>query len=59
MYDVFEPDGTYLGEARVPRATTLMKVRGESAWGTRQGEAGEIYVVRLQVDRGAGSEARD
>jgi hypothetical protein len=33
-----------------------MIVRGESAWGTRQGEAGEIYVVRLRVERAADGE---
>lgn len=53
VYDVFEPDGTYLGEVRVPKGTRLIIVRGESAWGTRQGEAGEIYVVRLRVERAA------
>jgi hypothetical protein len=56
VYDVFEPDGTYLGEVRVPKGTRLSIVRGESAWGTRQGEAGEIYVVRLRVERAADGE---
>jgi hypothetical protein len=26
---------------------------GKSAWGTRQGDAGEIYVVRLRIERAA------
>ena len=49
VFDVFEPDGTYLGEVRVPSGTTLSVVRGEWAWGTRQGDSGETYVVRLKV----------
>ena len=49
VFDVFEPDGTYLGEVRVPRGTTLSVARGDVAWGTRQGDAGETYVVRLSV----------
>jgi len=52
VFDVFEPDGTYLGEVRVPKGTTLSIARGEVAWGTRQGDAGEIYVVRLSVQHG-------
>jgi len=50
VYDVFEPDGTYLGEVRVPKGTTLAIVRGDLAWGTRQGDAGKTYVVRLRVE---------
>ena len=51
VYDVFEADGTFLGEVRVPNATRLMLARGERAWGTRTGEDGEVYVVRLRVQR--------
>ncbi len=58
MYDVYEPDGTFLGEVRVPNATRLMLARGESAWGTRTGDDGEVYVVRLTVQRGAERTAR-
>lgn len=49
VYDVFEPEGTYLGEVRIPKGTSLMLTRGETAWGTRTGESGEIYVVRLRI----------
>jgi hypothetical protein len=47
VYDVFEPDGTYLGEVRVPDRTTLYVIRGMTAWGVRLGEFDEQYVVRL------------
>jgi hypothetical protein len=56
VFDVFEPDGTYLGEVRVPTGTTVMVARGETAWGTRQGESGEIYVVRLRLQHSANHE---
>ena len=56
VFDVFEPDGTYLGEVRVPTGTTVMVARGETAWGTRQGESGEIYVVRLRVQHATNHE---
>ncbi len=59
VYDVFEPDGTYLGEVRVPKGTSLMLVRGEQAWGTRTGEDGEVYVVRLRVEHDAVTAARE
>ena len=51
VYDVFEPDGTYLGEVHVPRHTGLDVIRGDTAWGTRTGEQGELHIVRLRVTR--------
>ncbi len=51
VYDVFEPDGRYLGEVHVPRHTSLDVIRGDSAWGTRTGDQGELYIVRLRVTR--------
>ena len=53
VYDIFEPDGTYLGEVRVPKGTRVMIARRDSTWGTRQGDAGEVYVVRLRIERAA------
>jgi hypothetical protein len=49
VYDVFEPDGTYLGEVRFPWLTTPLVVRGDTAWGVRRGEFGEQYIVRLVI----------
>ena len=50
VYDVFEPDGTFLGEVHVPKNTRLMLVRSETGWGSRQGDNGALYVVRLRID---------
>ena len=49
VYDVFEPDGTYLGEVRFPWRTSPLVVRGDTAWGVRQGEFDEQYIVRLVI----------
>ena len=51
VYDVYEPDGTYLGEVHVPPRTTLMVIRGDTVWGVRRGDLDEPYVVRLTMDR--------
>ena len=47
VYDVFEPDGTYLGEVRFPWRTAPLFVRGDTAWGVRGGEFDEQYIVRM------------
>ncbi|HSG00341.1 MAG TPA: hypothetical protein VLA20_04380, partial [Vicinamibacterales bacterium] len=56
VYDVFEPDGTYLGEVRFPWLTRPLVVRGDTAWGVRRGESGEDYIVRLVMSREASGE---
>jgi hypothetical protein len=48
-YDVFEPDGTFLGTVYVPRGIRLRIFRGDHVWGTRSGEFYEPQVVRLRV----------
>jgi hypothetical protein len=51
VYDVFEPDGTYLGEVRFPWSTWPLLVHGDTAWGVRRGDSDEQYVVRLVMGR--------
>jgi len=51
VYDVFEPDGTYLGQVRFPWRTVPLLIRGDTAWGVRLGDFGEQYVVRLVMAR--------
>lgn len=50
VFDVFEPDGTYLGEARVPRRTSLLVFGATRVWGIRRGEFDEQYVVRFGIE---------
>jgi hypothetical protein len=56
IFDVFEPDGTYLGEVRPPPRTTLSVFHGDTVWGIRRGEVDEQYIVRLRVDHSPSAE---
>jgi len=49
VWDVFEEDGTYLGEVRAPPRSFLSVFGREQVWGTREGEQGETYVVRFRM----------
>jgi sugar lactone lactonase YvrE len=51
VFDVFEPDGTYLGEVHLPPRTRASIFRGDTIWGIRTGELDEQYVVRLEISR--------
>ncbi len=49
VYDVFEVDGTFLGEVRFP-ANHEPRLFGDGyVWAIRRGEFGEEYLVRLRV----------
>jgi len=49
VFDVFERDGTYLGEVRVPSRTTLMAFSWETVWALQQGQFDETSVVRFRL----------
>jgi hypothetical protein len=49
LFDVFEPDGTYVGQVSVPYEVRLLAVRGDTAWGTTP-ENGVQMVVRYRID---------
>lgn len=49
IYDVFEPDGRYLGPVAVPDGVTLHIMRGDRVWGVAKGESDEEYVVRYRL----------
>lgn len=50
-FDVFEPDGDYLGAVMVPGRTTIRWFGSDLFYGTRFGENDEQYVVRLRLTR--------
>jgi hypothetical protein len=52
VYDVFSPEGAYLGDVRVPDRVTIHVFRGDEVWGVRRGEFDEEYVVRFRVEYG-------
>lgn len=51
VYDVFELDGTYLGEVRFPLDATPLFIRADTAWGVYHGEFDEQYIARLVIER--------
>jgi hypothetical protein len=53
-FDVYEPDGTYLGLVRAPRGLSISPVpifRGDRVWAMVQDELEVPYVVRFRVVR--------
>jgi hypothetical protein len=50
-FDVFEPDGDYLGEVVVPAHTTIHWFGSDQLYGIRRGASDEQYVVRLRLRR--------
>ncbi len=48
-YDVFRPDGTFLGEVRAPGQTSLEVFGEDVVWGIRRGKFQEPYVVRYRL----------
>lgn len=52
-YDVFEADGTFLGEVRFPERFEPHLFGPGYVWGVRRGDFGEEYVVRISLQPGA------
>ena len=50
VYDVFDPDGTYLGKVRMPARASLAAHRGTEVWATVRGELDEQYLVRYRLE---------
>jgi hypothetical protein len=57
VFDVFESDGTYLGEVRAPPRTSVRVFRGDTIWGIRRGELDEQYLIRAVVTDGTAGAA--
>ncbi len=49
VYDVFELDGTYLGEVRFPLRASPLFIRADTAWGIYRGEFDEQYIAKLVI----------
>lgn len=49
VFDVFEADGTFLGQVRLPPNTRIAASRGDRLWAVTTGEFGEAYVVRFRI----------
>ena len=48
-FDVFEPDGVFLGTVVGPLETELYLWKGDFVWGVERGPSDEPYVVRLRI----------
>lgn len=49
VFDVFQPDGTYLGQIALPPKASLYYASGDAIWVVQLGELGEAYVVRYRI----------
>jgi hypothetical protein len=49
LFDVYEPDGTYIGQVRIPYNTVLSAMRGDHAWGTTRDADGVTTVHRFRI----------
>ena len=48
-YDVFEPDGRFVGHLLVPRRTSLMHMRADTVWAVERDSLDVPYVVRFRL----------
>ena len=51
VWDVFQSNGTYLGQIRFPSKTTPWVARGDQVWTVQHGADDEPYVVRYRFPR--------
>jgi hypothetical protein len=49
IWDVFERNGTYLGQLELPRRTQLSEAKGDLVWAIQRGEDDEQYLVRFKI----------
>ncbi len=54
-WDVFDPDGTFLGHLELPPRATLQVMRGDRAWGTVLDGDDVPYLVRWRVSGTGGN----
>lgn len=52
QWDVFEPDGRYLGRIAAPRAVDVHVTRGNYAWGVMRDANDVAEIVRFRIDPG-------
>jgi hypothetical protein len=50
LYDVFDPNGTFVGQVQVPPRTSLMVRRGDHAWGLVFDEDDVVTVKRFRIN---------
>lgn len=56
LHDVFAPDGSYLGEVRMPEGEALQAALGDTIWTFEVGELDETWVRARELTLGHGGE---
>ena len=51
-WDVFEPDGRYLGRVKAPRELTAYAMRGDTVWGVLRDDNDVPAIVKMRADFG-------
>lgn len=49
IHDVFDPNGAFLGTLELPEGFRLQTILGDTVWGFRRGELGEVWVEAYEV----------
>ncbi|MCH7683755.1 MAG: hypothetical protein IIB35_08615 [Gemmatimonadetes bacterium] len=49
VFDVFEPDGRYVGAVRVPGETTIHVMKGDHVWGVTRDSLDVQYIERFRL----------
>ncbi|MDX2206131.1 MAG: 6-bladed beta-propeller [Gemmatimonadales bacterium] len=49
QFDVFEPDGTYLGQVVIPDRVRVLNFGSDVLWGIREGDQGQVELVRMRL----------
>ena len=50
VFDVFEPNGRFLGTVELPIRARFMEARGDHVWAVDRDELGVEYVVRYRIE---------
>lgn len=50
-WDVFAPDGAYLGSVEAPEGARIQAARGDTVWALRVGELDEVWIVAYELRR--------
>jgi hypothetical protein len=54
VYEVFEPTGEFLGRIALPARTTIVRMRGNNAWGAVVDSLDIPYATRFRIEPGLG-----
>ncbi|HEU4631071.1 MAG TPA: 6-bladed beta-propeller [Gemmatimonadaceae bacterium] len=59
VYDLFEPDGRFLGTVERPRGATFLHMSGDTVWGAQRDSLDVPYVMRWHLEPSVTGTARE